>query len=154
MALPQRPSLHGFWVYYTSSIAITTSTVSKLSRPRSFEKCDTFVSCSLFRPRSAGKNHSMYLRCIGYLDRSVTSAVLFGKGRTHLVKVLEKIHDPPLNFRLRQPRRCRIASYRLQWCYWCRVRGSGGKAWSDNSGGRTSCGGDEPCCAPGRLRES
>lgn len=27
----------------TSSIAMTTSTVSKLSRPRSFEKCDLFV---------------------------------------------------------------------------------------------------------------
>lgn len=30
----------------TSSIAMTTSTVSKLSRPRSFEKCDLFVILS------------------------------------------------------------------------------------------------------------
>lgn len=28
----------------TSSIAITTSTVSKLSRPKSFEKCEVFES--------------------------------------------------------------------------------------------------------------
>ena len=28
----------------TSSIAITTSTVSKLSRPKSFEKCEAFES--------------------------------------------------------------------------------------------------------------
>ena len=30
--------------HLTSSIAITTSTVSKLSRPKSFEKCDVFES--------------------------------------------------------------------------------------------------------------
>lgn len=30
---------------HTSSIAITTSTVSKLSSPRSFEKCEALDSC-------------------------------------------------------------------------------------------------------------
>ena len=32
---------------YTSSIAMTTSTVSRLSRPRSFEKCDVLESFDL-----------------------------------------------------------------------------------------------------------
>lgn len=44
----ERVRLAKFHPYYvdhlTSSIAITTSTVSKLSRPKSFEKCDVFES--------------------------------------------------------------------------------------------------------------
>ena len=38
-------SLSGISMLNSSSIAITTSTVSKLSRPRSFEKCDCPVIC-------------------------------------------------------------------------------------------------------------
>ena len=37
-------SPHYYVDHLTSSIAITTSTVSKLSRPKSFEKCDVFES--------------------------------------------------------------------------------------------------------------
>lgn len=36
--------------FLTSSMAMTTSTVSKLSRPKSFEKCEVFESSTLGQP--------------------------------------------------------------------------------------------------------
>ena len=69
----------GTWrVDHTSSIAITTSTVSKLSRPKSFEKCDVFDTSLpgqyLMRAdRKAGD--SFYLCRIGHLKYIHVSAM-------------------------------------------------------------------------------
>lgn len=56
----------------TSSIAMTTSTVSKLSRPRSFEKCDLFVILFVghFKLRYQHQVEIPYLRRILDLKQS------------------------------------------------------------------------------------
>lgn len=58
----------------TSSIAITTSTVSKLSNPRSFEKCEVGESYSMSISSSWKSKHSVYLGCIGNLQKLVIAS--------------------------------------------------------------------------------
>ena len=105
-------SLSGISMLNSSSIAMTTSTVSSESNPRSFEKCAApeiyhqVSSCSCFPlPFECTFDESCTCSYVSIID-DVCLAVV-----TYLVKVLQQIHDPPRDLFPRQTSRGRVASY-------------------------------------------
>ena len=111
-------SLSGISMLNSSSIAITTSTVSKLSNPKSFEKCAFAEICICqYWIWSDGSHRST-------LDLSptwtkVNYCITMSIRYSYLVEVVQQIHYSSLNLLLWKTWWCRIESYALDGKWWC-----------------------------------
>lgn len=98
-------SLSGISMLNSSSIAMTTSTVSNESRPRSFAKCDVPEIYHHQRVFSI-----FTLRCVPLMRLKPASLLIHGVFSmgvgvvvTYLVEVLQQIHYPSLDLFFREP---------------------------------------------------
>lgn len=107
-------SLSGISMLNSSSIAITTSTVSRESNPRSFAKC---AWPEIWTEVSGKDATAVVLRkIVPSLDPRPAHMLMSGRAAlfllvTYLVKVLQQIHNSSLHLFPRQASRSRIKSY-------------------------------------------